>query len=503
LERVSLVAAAVCAALLAPALGRCQSGAAPAQIGPLVGLQGEPPAAAPVPTPPQPLSAADVQAMAAALAQAPAQGLPTMDVTETLAGLASRDPIVHANAEAALRAAAIAYASAEHGMRIDPAAVDVGFALRPDYDAAADFDAARQSGTLAEWAAGLAPSDPAYLGLVKARGFYAAAVARGGWTEVPAGKPLKLGAKNPRVPALRQRLAEEGYVATSDGAPGVFDGTLKAALADYQSHQGLAPSGALDAATHAAFKAPPEARLAAIDANLERARWLPRSLPPDRIEVDTGSPQMTLYQAGEAVLTMRAVVGEPTKRTPTLTAKVTGVVFNPPWVVPPGIAAREIYPKGRGYMASHAFYVSNGRLIQRAGPHSSLGQLKFNVDDPYDIYLHDTPSRSLFAKDKRWLSHGCVRLEHPKELAAALLAPQGFDADAIDAGISKPTHTVPLRVQPQVFIVYRTVVADADGHATFREDVYGWDAKLNEALAHPRRPRMAPAQTEAAIDAGP
>jgi murein L,D-transpeptidase YcbB/YkuD len=142
-------------------------------------------------------------------------------------------------------------------------------------------------------------------------------------------------------------------------------------------------------------------------------------------------------------------------------------------------------------MASHAFYVSNGRLIQRAGPKSSLGLLKFNVDDPYDIYLHDTPSRSLFAKDRRWLSHGCVRLEHPRELAAALLAPQGFDADAVDAGIAKKTHTVALKVQPPVYILYRTVVADADGHASFREDVYGWDAKLNAALAHPRAARAA------------
>ena len=483
--------------MLAPALGRCQPGASPARGG------SQAAAAATVPTPAPPLSAGDVQAIAAALAGAPAQGLPTIDVSAALTDLASRDPIVHANAEAALRAAAVAYASAEHGMRIDPSSVDVGFALRADYDAAADFDAARQAGRLADWAAGLAPTEPAYLGLVKARGFYAAAVARGGWTGVPAGKPLKLGAKSPRVPALRRRLAEEGYVAAADGAPEVFDQTLKDTLADYQTHQGLAPTGALDAATHAAFKAAPEARLAVIDANLERARWLPRTLPPDRIEVDTGSAQMTLYQGGEAVLTMRAVVGEPTKRTSTLAAKVTGIVFNPPWIVPPRIAAREIYPKGRGYMASHAFYVSHGRLIQRAGPHSSLGQLKFNVDDPYDIYLHDTPSRSLFAKDRRWLSHGCVRLEHPRELAAALLAPQGLDADAVDAQIGKPTHTVALKVKPPVYIVYRTVVADADGHATFREDVYGWDAKLNEALAHPRRPRPATAQTEAAVDAGP
>ena len=428
-----------------------------------------------------------------------------IEVSRAAADLASADPVIRANAQAALRAAAVAYAAAEHGMRIDPSSVDVGFAMRSDYDAGAEFDAARQAGQVAGWAAGLAPTDPSYLGLVKARGFYAAAVAKGGWTDVPASKPLKVGVKNPRVAALRQRLAEEGYVAAPEGEATVFDQTLKDTLADYQTHQGLEASGALDAPTHAAFKAPPAERLAVIDANLERARWLPRSLPPDRIEVDTGAPQVTLYQDGQPSLTMRAVVGEPTKRTPILAAKVTGIVFNPPWIVPPGIAAREIYPKGRGYMASHAFYVSHGRLIQRAGPKSSLGLLKFNVDDPYDIYLHDTPSRSLFAKDRRWLSHGCVRLEKPRELAAALLAPQGFDADAVDAGIAKPTHTIALKVQPAVYILYRTVVADADGHASFREDVYGWDAKLNAALAHPRAARAAHTEDGAdqAADLGP
>src|SRR5215469_15117266 len=181
----SLTTAALCAALLAPALDRCQAGTAPTQAAAAGG--------APAPSPPPPLTAADAQAIATAVAGAPAQGLPAIDVSGAMAGLASADPIVHANAEAALRAAAIAYAGAEHGMRIDPSSVDAGFALRADYDAAADFDAARKAGRLADWAAGLAPSDPAYAGLVKARGFYAVAVAKGGWTEVPAGKPLKLG----------------------------------------------------------------------------------------------------------------------------------------------------------------------------------------------------------------------------------------------------------------------------------------------------------------------
>jgi murein L,D-transpeptidase YcbB/YkuD len=485
--RSSLIAAALGAAVLTPALGRCQAPAPPPQ----------PPASAPsasAQVPAAPITAADAQAIAAALTSAPSEGLPASDVGKAVADLASADPATRRGAEAALRAAAIAYASAEHGMRIDPSSVDAGFALRADYDAAAEFDAARGAGRIPDWVTAQRPADPDYAALVKARGFYAAAVAKGGWTEVAAGKPLKPGAKSARATALRQRLAEEGYVAAG-ADPDTFDQALKDTLADYQTRQGLKPTGQLDAATHAAFKVAPETRLAAIDANLERARWLPRAMPADRIVVDTGVPEVTLFQGGAATLTMRAIVGQPDKRTPTFTATVSAVVFNPPWVVPAGIAARELYPKGRGYLASHAFYVSHGQLIQRAGPRSSLGRLKFQVNDPFDVYLHDTPSRSLFAKDKRWLSHGCVRLEKPRELAAALLAPQGFDVDAVDAGIARPTHTVSLKNQPPVFVVYRTVVADAEGHASFREDVYGWDAKLNAALAHPprlARPKAAP-----------
>ena len=483
MARLSLIAAMLCAALLSAAPGRCQVLPGPSVPAPTAA------APVPVPAPPlPPLTLADGRAIAAALAGAAGQGLGGADVAKPVADLASADPGVRAAAETALSAAALAYAAAEHGMRIEPTSVDPGFALRPDYDAAADFDAARRAGRVADWAAGLAPTYPGYLDLVKARGFYAAALARGGWTEVPAGRPLKLDARSARVPALRQRLAEEGYVVAAGADPGVFDQPLKDALTDYQTHQGLDASGALDAATHEAFEVPPDARLAAIDANLERARWLPRAMPPDRIEVDTGAPQATLYQGGQAVLTMRAVVGEPTKRTPTFASKVTAIEFNPPWIVPPDIAAKELYPKGRGYLASHAFYSSGGRLIQRAGARSALGRLKFQIPDPFDVYLHDTPERTLFAKDRRWLSHGCVRLEKPRELAAALLAPQGGDAAAVDAGIAKPTHSVVLKVQPPVYIVYRTVVADADGHASFREDPYGWDAKLNAALARPTPP---------------
>src|SRR5581483_2872606 len=251
------------------------------------------------------------------------------------------------------------------------------------------------------------------------------------------------------------------------------------ALAAFQVDHGVKPSKMLDAATLAALNVDAAARLAIIDVNLERARWLPRNLPGDRIEVDIAEPQATLYQAGAPVLGMRAIVGDPTRHTPSFASEVTAIVFNPPWVVPASIAAAELYPKERrspGYLARNGFIVQDGQLIQKAGPKAALGFVKFDMPDPFAVYLHDTPSR--------WLCHGCVRLEQPRELATALLAAQGWSRAMVEAAIAaKATRRVELETHTPVFVVYRTVVAGSDGRAVFRPDVYGWDAELVAALS--------------------
>jgi murein L,D-transpeptidase YcbB/YkuD len=434
--------------------------------------------------PPRGLSNDDAAAIAHALADAPAQGLPRIDIGPALSALQSADPAQRATAEAQIAAAAIALARAERGQSVDPATIDHDFALAPTYDAAADFAQARDGGRIQAWLDGLAPRSADYWNLVKARAPYAAAVAAGGWPTVGAGKPTKVGAADPRSPALRQRLAAEGYVAAPPADPKIYDPALAQALTAFQTAHGLEASGRLTDETLAALNVPAADRLAVIDANLVRARWLPAQAPPDRIEVDTGDPQATLFQAGNPVLTMRTVVGQPNKRTPTFAAAVIAVQFNPPWVVPADIARRELYPKGRGYLARHGFHVSGGQLIQRAGPRSSLGFLKFVVEDPFSVYLHDTPERSLFAREARWLSHGCVRLANPRDLAAALLAPQGGTRETVDAAIeARATTTTRLTAEMPLYIVYRTAVADGDGHVTFRSDVYGWDAELAQATA--------------------
>lgn len=468
--------------------------------------------------PPPPLSLADAAAIAAELGTAPAQGLTAPDVSADVAALVDPNPAARAAADARLTRAAIAYAAAEHGMDLNPHAVDPNFALRPNYDAAADFARARASGTIGAWLTGLTRTDPSYVDLLAARARYTALAASGGWQPIPAGAPLKVGAHDPRVPALLQRLTAEGYTAATAPPsapaaasnatnatnaanaaapaaaaapdPQVFDAGLSAAVADFQTHHALGATGELDAATVKALNVPVKDRLAAIDINLERARWLPVVLPPLRIEADIAGPQVTLFVDDKPQLTMRAVAGSPSRETPSFASAVNSVEFNPPWYVPADIARREILPKGPAYLARNDMVVRNGTVMQRAGPQSALGYVKFDISDPFAVYLHDTPSRGAFASNMRWRSHGCMRLQMPRELAAALL---GWTPAQVDAAIAaKATRFVALKDKPAVYLIYRTADAGDDGKVTFRADVYGWDAELAAAMAgHPMAPRHA------------
>lgn len=243
----------------------------------------------------------------------------------------------------------------------------------------------------------------------------------------------------------------------------------------------------LGPATRAALNVTASDRLAQIDANLERWRWMPRSPPPDRVEVDTGAQEATLYQGGAPVLRMRAIVGSPKHPTPMFASRVDAVVVNPPWNVPSSIATNELLPteaRRPGFLAGMGIRWVNGHLQQRPGPSNSLGLIKFDVTSPFGVYLHDTPAKGLFAQPVRAFSHGCMRLEQPRDLALALLAPQGLDAGAFDDAIAAGvTRRIDLQRRVPLYVVHWTVRAEPDGRLSFWPDIYGWDRKLAAALA--------------------
>jgi L,D-transpeptidase YcbB len=234
-------------------------------------------------------------------------------------------------------------------------------------------------------------------------------------------------------------------------------------------------------------------RLREIVVNLERQRWLPRPLPADRVWVNVADEEVVLYRAGEEVFSSRVVVGQDVKenQSPEFLATINGIIFNPPWRIPDDIAAREILPilsHDPNYLIRNKIVtLPDGGLQQLAGPDAGLGLLMFDMPNRFDVYLHDTPDKYLFKRDNRRVSHGCIRVHDPRELAALLMQQP---IDAINEEIATGTTSrsdLPTRIP--VFVVYQTAFADADGTLQFRPDFYDRDPEIWRQL-HRRRDQV-------------
>ena len=451
---------------------------------PMLGLAGHafaqpvapPPAPAPALAPA--LSAAQREIAIAAVNAAETHGLER----RRLAPDAAPDEVVQALLD---------YAHDVHVGRLAPADFLREWGVRPaPYDPRADFAAAVAMDRLSAWLDGLPPPYAGYAALRRGLAAYRAMGASGGWGRVPAGPAFGLGDKSPRSTALRARLAIEDPALDPKGAS--FDEGLQQAVARAQRRFGLKPDGVVTSETLAALNQPVGQRILQIIANLERWRWLPPTMPATRLQVNSGAAIVTLFQDDAPVLSMKAVSGRVGDETPMLFSAIHSVVLNPPWNVPSSIATKELWPKETktpGYLARNGFVTiktddGGVRLQQKAGPKSALGRYKFDFDNPYGVYLHDTPTQSTFSRYGRQASHGCVRLEKPRALAEALLAgaPQ-WTPEAIQAAVDKG-DTVRARL-PQsvpVFIFYWTAFASPDGTMNFRSDPYNWDSLLLQRI---------------------
>lgn len=244
-----------------------------------------------------------------------------------------------------------------------------------------------------------------------------------------------------------------------------------------------------------------------IAANMERWRWLPANLESDRVMVNAANAQLQLWLDGKVVLTSRVIVGKPATPTPILRAEGAGVTLNPTWTVPHSIAVKEILPKLKknpSYLAKQDMVLLNGpagdphglsvnwramragtfpyQIRQERGPRNPLGQIKLELPNIFDVYLHDTPARSAFAREDRALSHGCVRVEQIQPLARYALA--GPDADVrIEQAIrTGETKYLPLRRKLPVYFLYWTASAGTDGTLQVNPDIYGRDRRLIAAM---------------------
>jgi len=355
-----------------------------------------------------------------------------------------------------------------------------------------------------------APQLEAYRSLREGLARYRAVENAGGWPRIATGPTLRRGDRGARVTALRARLQASGDLAMTDGGTADrFDDALAAAVTRFQERHGLGADGAVGKGTVDALNVGVAERIAQIRVNLERLRWVAGDFGPDLLLVDIAGFKAELRLADQSVWATRVVVGRPSRETPSLLDSVQHLVLNPKWVVPPTILREDVIPAMRrnpAYLSSHRLRLvdRSGRtvdpsaidwhsqgggfpyqVVQSAGADGSLGQIKFALGNRYAIYLHDTPSRSLFKRPSRAYSSGCVRVENPLELAVLLLDDaHHWSAEALrDAIATGRTRTVPVNREIPVMLLYHTAEADASGTVSFRTDIYGRDARVLSALS--------------------
>ncbi len=345
------------------------------------------------------------------------------------------------------------------------------------------LDGALRDGHLAEFLATLPPPDPAYAGLKRALARYRRIASEGDWPKIwdPVTDPLDVATAQTAL--LRKRLSFEIPLAGDPASD------LKWALEEFQRRHGLDPDGRAGKRTLDALNIPAAERADEIAANMERWRWLPRDLGRRYIAVNAADATLVVVKDGHVVLQSKVIVGKPSTRTALFSANVIGITVNPEWNVPAPIARKEILPKARrdpAYLSrNHIVVDASGRLRQLPGSDNALGQLKLEMPNRFNAYLHDTPARSLFARDERHLSHGCIRVEQIQPLASFALtddAMRGLEQLRAKIG-SGENARISLDNPLPVFVLYWTVVANDDGSVDFFPDVYGRDQRLLAALA--------------------
>ena len=345
---------------------------------------------------------------------------------------------------------------------------------------------------------GLLPEYPAYASLRETLQEYRAIAERDGWPPVPAGPTLHADERDPRVVALRARLIASGDLGTGEVAdPEILDGHVEQAVRRFQGRHGLVVDGEVGPATLAALNVPVEDRVRQIEINMERWRWLPDDLGRRYILVNTAAFFLEVVEEGESVLAMRVVAGKKARRTPVLSGEMTYLVLNPYWHIPHKLAVRDILPKIKkdpGYLdrqgirvfenweefapeipretidwssiTEHNFFF---KLRQDAGPANALGRVKFMFPNKFAVYLHDTPSRYMFKRNRRDFSSGCIRVEGPIDLAVYVLRgdPEWTREEVLSVIDSGESRIVWLPEPIPVHVLYWTAWVDRRGHPSF------------------------------------
>jgi murein L,D-transpeptidase YcbB/YkuD len=339
--------------------------------------------------------------------------------------------------------------------------------------------------------------------------------AAGGWPTLPDGPVLKPGMSDPRMPILRQRLtitkdlAPTASPASAADSGLLYDAALESGVRNFQARHGLTADGVIGPGTRAAMNVPVQARIDQIRVNLERSRWVLHEAKGEFVLVDVAGFNVSYFRNDEPIWTSRVVVGKDSRETPIFRSMITYVVFNPTWTIPPGILVKDKLPELRrnpGALKRMNIRVLDGsgrevdpysvdwnrysasrlppyQFRQDPGPDNALGLVKIMFPNPYLVYLHDSPAKSLYDLDQRAFSSGCIRVHKPFELAELVLNdPQWTQQSIAEVIASKQTRTVNLKKPVPVLILYWTAQPRPDGQVIFKSDVYNRDPQTLAAL---------------------
>ena len=438
--------------------------------------------------------------------------------TASLAG----DPARLARLDLGLTAMALKYARDASSGRLIPDRLTIYNDMKPERaDPSKVMKILAFSPYAASWLRGQQPQLPAY-GKLKEAYLALRDKADLDAAPIPSGNRVKRGQTDRRLPAVRKALVGLGFYGAefrvdTQGLPPaarqralaretVLDSSLSDAIKSFQTKVNLKPTGNLEPATVTALNQhSPRENLDRLAINMDRMRWLPKNLGDRYVMMNQAAFELKLIDKGKLVWRTNVIVGKPQNQTVAFHDEMETVVFNPSWGVPQSIIAKEMLPilrKDPSYLDRSGYRVilPNGRIVksrsinwrvygnkiplsvqQPPSGDNALGEIKFLFPNTHNIYMHDTPTRALFAKPVRAFSHGCVRVENPREFATKVM---GLDRSEIDARIdSGESTTVKLNHKLPVHLVYFTAWPDEHGRVVFYDDIYGRDARMEKAYS--------------------
>ena len=435
---------------------------------------------------------------------------PDYNVDGLLAFQDDGTPQTRAKFEVALTKSLIAFGQHMNAGRLDPRKVNREIVIYPQKIAPGTLlGYLRNTGNIKALLRLQAPLTPRYERLRSALSAYRRLEANGGWATIPEGEVLKPGMEDERIPLLRTRLILEGDLKAGQATDGnLYSEAMVEAVKRFQQRHGLEMDGVIGPATLREFNVSVTDRIKTMEINMERNRWMQNDFGAYHVFANLADQVIKLVKNGKTIHAEIIQVGLPYHRTPVFSDTMEYLELNPFWNVPVSIAVNEYLPKLRnnpGYLQRANLQVLRGgkvistfsvpwhtygkgrfpvRLRQPPGPKNALGRVKFMFPNQYNVYIHDTPSKSKFNRASRYFSHGCLRLRDPLKLAEIILSQQGWTRAKIDSVIkSGKRRVVRLDEHIPVHVVYLTSWVNKDGSVNFRKDVYGRDKILARALS--------------------